>query len=223
MKQYQLTLEGITPLIMHADDYKFSDNLRVWRSEPANKKKSVSGDDRSPAWAWLGYLYHDGKHVGIPSDNFMTMLREAGQKTPTGKRNQSFKTQCSAYVTLDGEQLNLEVNGSPIEIKPIWDSLIENEEFHEHKEIVDQHGFELFIKRAKIGSAKHLRVRPMFRNWTATGSFTVIDESASGLNMKILDTIFSHAGATIGLCDWRPGGSTPGPYGIFSHKLTPVK
>ena len=78
MEQYQVTLKGLTPLLMHSDNLAFSERVQAWQKAPENKANSKAGDDRSPAWTWIGYLYHDGKHVGIPADNLMTMLREAG-------------------------------------------------------------------------------------------------------------------------------------------------
>ena len=80
MKQYKVTLNGLTPLLMHNDNLSFSEKLTQWRKAPENKELSRVADDRSPAWTWIGYLYHDGKNIGINSDNIMTMLREGGSK-----------------------------------------------------------------------------------------------------------------------------------------------
>ena len=38
-------------------------------------------------------------------------------------------------------------------------------------------GFELFAKGAKIGQSKHIRVRPRFNAWSASGTITVFDDS----------------------------------------------
>jgi len=64
MEQYQVTLKGLTPLLMHSDNLAFSERVTAWQKAPENKANSKAGDDRSPAWTWIGYLYHDGKHVG---------------------------------------------------------------------------------------------------------------------------------------------------------------
>ena len=83
-------------------------------------------------------------------------------------------------------------------------------------------GFELFVKRAKIGKAKHVRVRPMFRNWEAEGTLTVLDEEASGLKHANLQRILDLAGAMVGLGDWRPSSPTPGCYGRFTAQVIPM-
>ncbi len=41
---------------------------------------------------------------------------------------------------------------------------------------------------------------------------------APELTFKVLEDIFTIAGM-VGLCDWRPGGKTPGPFGMFTSKL----
>ena len=73
-------------------------------------------------------------------------------------------------------------------------------------------GFSLFVKRAKIGNAKHIRVRPRFENWSCTGDITILD---SQISKEILQSILDICGQYKGLGDWRPGAKTPGPFGMF--------
>ena len=77
-------------------------------------------------------------------------------------------------------------------------------------------GFDLLVKRAKIGQQKHIRVRPQFTSWEARGAFLVWDDQ---IDEKALALILEYAGQYKGLCDWRPGGRTPGPYGTFEAKI----
>ncbi|MCX7934978.1 MAG: hypothetical protein N3A66_06935, partial [Planctomycetota bacterium] len=64
MKQYRVRLTGLSPLLMHQDNLAFSEKVKQWQRDPANRELSMPGDDRSPAWTWLGYVYHDGRHIG---------------------------------------------------------------------------------------------------------------------------------------------------------------
>jgi len=218
MKQYRITLTGLNPLLMHRDNLAFAERIEAWRKDPANKELSVRGDDRSPAWTWLGYLYHDTKHVGIDADNIMTMLREGGAKV-TNKGKETFKKQTQSGIMLDQQQLELHVNGNQVPIEPLQ-ALIGTTDFLQHLEAAESAGFELLVKRAKIGQAKHVRVRPMFRNWVAVGSITVIDEEISGLTEPILSRILAQGGALCGLCDWRPSSpKASGTFGTFSAEL----
>jgi hypothetical protein len=222
MKQYQVTLEGLTPLLMHQDNLGFTEKIKAWQNDPANREYSHAGDDRSPAWTWLGYLYHDTQRVGVPSDNLMTMLREGGAKVRTGKGQETYKKQTQAGIMIDQQQWNLQIGKKTVDVEP-FNTLIGNNDFNSHLEAAEAAGFELLVKRAKIGQSKHIRVRPLFRQWRLSGSLTVIDEELSGLTRSIVETILNQAGALVGLCDWRPASpKAGGTFGKFRPTITPA-
>ena len=221
MEQYKVTLTGLTPLLMHNDNLAFTERIKAWQKEPENKALSVTGDDRSPAWTWIGYTYHDGRVLGVNSDNIMTMLREGGAKVLTGKGKETYKKQTQSGIMLDAQQFDLYVGGETIQIAPIK-SLIGDNDFNNHIDTAEANGFELLVKRAKIGRAKHIRVRPMFRNWVLVGSLTVLDSELSGLTEKVLTTVLNQAGAICGLCDWRPSSPSSGTFGKFQPKIERV-
>ena len=214
MKQYEIVLNGLTPLLMHNDNLAFTEKIKRWCQMPENKANSIAGDDRTPPWTWIGYTYHDGKHFGINSDNLMTMLREGATKVLTGKGKETYKKQSQSGIMIDQQQWQIMIDEKPVPIKPIKD-LIGNAEFAEHVEAAENLGFELLVKRAKIGRSKHIRVRPMFRNWQAVGSLSIIDEDISGITKDVLQTILNQAGAVCGLCDWRPSSGASGTFGKF--------
>lgn len=217
MQQYKVTLTGDTPFLMHADNIIFSDKVRKWYEEPSNKKRAEKGSDRSPAWTWIGYLYHNTKHVVIPDDNIMTMLRDGGaQITFSGK--QTFKKQTQSGILVDAN-FDFYNNGKLVDMTPIEDLLHVND-FEAHLEKIKDLGFELLVKRAKIGTQKHIRVRPLFRRWSAVGSVTVLDENMYGITEKVLTDILTYAGALCGLGDWRPSSpKSGGSYGKFSPEI----
>ena len=41
MRKYAVEIEGLSPLLMHNDNLEWSDNLKKWRNDPANKKKGT--------------------------------------------------------------------------------------------------------------------------------------------------------------------------------------
>ena len=222
MEQYRITLEGLTPLLMHNDNLGFTERVMEWRRAPENKELSTSGDDRSPAWTWIGYLYHDGNHIGISADNIMTMLREGGAKVSTGKGKSTYKKQTQSGVMLDQQQFEIYVNGGrQVPLDQIR-GLIGVTDFTRHLDLAEKLGFELLVKRAKVGRAKHIRVRPMFRQWSAVGTLTVLDSELTGLTQPVVELILNQAGALCGLCDWRPSSPASGTFGKFKPKIEKI-
>jgi hypothetical protein len=219
-KQYKVTLTGETPLLMHHDNLAWADTMKQWGSDPSNKKKSIAGDDRSPAWRWIGALYVGGGRIVIPSDCLMTVLREGAKRCPTGKGQTTFKAQSQSGLIVDQSDWPLLIDGKEIPYDPIK-ALIENEEdFSKHLETAVKLGFELFVKRAVVGQSKHIRVRPRFNRWSCSGTVTVLDEQ---ITETILDAILKLAGNYAGLGDWRPSSpKSPGPFGKFTPSMSLV-
>jgi hypothetical protein len=220
MKRYQVKLTGVSPLLMHHDNLEWERFMTQWKLDPANKKVSVAGDDRSPAFRWIGYLYTEAGRVVIPADNLMTVLREGGTKVSTGQGQKTFKAQTQSGIIVDQAAWSLCNNGKEVPYAPIK-KLIDETDFEAHQRAIEGMGFELFVKRAKIGAAKHVRVRPRFDSWSTSGTLTVFDET---ITSQILQIILNMAGAYCGICDWRPSSpKAPGPFGKFSAEVQEVR
>jgi len=211
-------LTGTRPLLHHQDNVDWSEKIKDWQKHPDNKGKSTAGDDRSPAWTWLGAMYHDGTHIAIPSDNIMTMLREGGAQVKTGKRSQTYKSQTQSGILPMEPFWTMKVNGSEVKVKELLD-LEGVEDFSKHVETAKASGFELLVKRAKIGQSKHIRVRPFFIDWSCSGTLEVIDET---ITIEILRLILDVAGRLKGICDWRPSSKTPGGFGTFTATVEEI-
>lgn len=216
MKRYKIKLTGERDLLLHHDNIDFSERVKKWQKDPANRAKSVAGDDRSPAWSWIGYLYHDKKQLVIPADNLMTVLREGAKRVSTGKRGGTFKSQSQSSILINEESWPLLINGESVDWKEVA-NFGDDEDFEKHQKIAEVLGFELFVKRAKIGNAKHVRVRPRFQNWSCSGTVTILDDT---ITKDTLEMILSQAGRFAGLGDWRPSSpKSPGPFGTFTATL----
>ncbi len=218
MKTYEVELTGKTPLLMHHDNIDWADFMEEWKNNPANKKMSKAGDDRTPAWRWLGCVYHDGKHVSIPQGNIMRSIMEGGAMVPVpgGRMGKTFKAQTQSGM-MSVEPFWPLILGDQLLPWSSLEELKDIEKFTDQKQMVRDLGFELMVKRAKIGTSKHVRVRPMFHEgWKLRGSFAVWDEQ---IERSTLQSILDYAGQYKGLGDWRPGGKTPGPYGTFEAKI----
>lgn len=216
MKRYNITITGETPLLMHHDNLTWADYMKAWLKVPGNKAKGGAGDDRVPAFRWIGCLYVEAGKVVIPSDNLMTVLREGGKKCPTGNGKQTFKAITQSGIVVDQSAWPLLLDGREIPFDPIK-ALQDETDFSVHTEAARGLGFELFCKRARVNKSKHVRVRPRFDRWSARGTLTVLDDR---IKHEELRQILTFGGAYTGLCDWRPGSpESPGPFGKFSATL----
>jgi len=211
IRKYNVTLTGITPLLMHQDNISFCERVKKWQKDPLNKQLSVKGDDRSPAWTWIGYCYQDRGSLYMPTANIMSCLRDGGKKCPAAIGKGSMKAQTQAGISVAGNGFKLLVNGGVIPTDGI--TALENiEEFSVHEKVVADMGFELDVRRAVVGTAKHVRVRPIFHNWVCVGQLIVGD---STITTEVLQTILNQSGYYCGLGDWRPASPSPGSYGRF--------
>ena len=169
--KFQFTLTGFMPLLMHADDIDGADKLEEWRKSPANKNMSKPGDDRSPAWTYQTYVYGDGKHVVMPAENIMAALRGAGAQLIL-KRQKTFKEISQSGLLIDGEACQFFNAGKQIKLADI--EKFHDEPFIKHVENCERLGFKLFKKRSRVGTAKHIRVRPRFDDWQVMGVIHVL-------------------------------------------------
>lgn len=203
-------LRGVTALLMHQDDVEASDRLDAWRKDPKNKGVSKAGDDRSPGWTWQTYCYHDGKSLALPAANLMVALRQAGAQMIL-KKQKTFKEISQSGMFIEQEFVGFQC-GAPLRSVPIADiAALAALSFTEQADAVRKHGFRLWLKRAKIGTSKHVRCRPRFDQWAVSGTITTV---AQELTEDAVRQLFTLAGR-VGLCDWRPGCKTPGPFGMF--------
>ena len=216
---FDVAITGINGLLMHADDLAWRDGMESWLADPENKRMSRPGDDRFPAWRWLGNVYHDGQFVGVPADNLMTAIREGGARVPVpGKKALTFKKQSQSGIVVNELIWPIETASGRVPWADVA-ALREVEGFSDHEELVRTLGFALFVKGAKIGTSKHIRVRPRFDQWRIAGSLTVFDET---ITVEVLRLILDAAGRYSGMGDWRPSSpKSPGPWGTFSATVTP--
>lgn len=220
--RYQIRVEGISPLLMHWDNLEFEEKVNAWIKTEDGQRHSRAGDDRTPAWKWLGYLYNDGKHVAMPMDNMMTCLREGGVKVPLpAKMKGSYKQYTQSSILFDEFFAPLEIPNAkgkwaPVAMKDVLGAADSNV-YGDHIALASSLGFSLFAKRAKVGQSKHVRVRPRFDRWAFNASFIVSDEL---LTEGALNTILRRSGLYSGLGDWRPSSKqSSGSFGRFKFEL----
>jgi hypothetical protein len=221
MNRYELEIIGRQPLLFHQDSIDWSDSMTAWKDNSDNVNSSKAGDDRSPPWRWLGSLYHDNKHVIMPADNFMKSLMGGGAMVPVpgGKGGKTFKAQTMSGIIPGNIGWPLLIDGKPIPIAPFLELANVNDS-EKHKQAAIDHGFSLFLKRAKISSSKHVRVRPKFDTWSFLPDLIITDEQ---ITHKVLEDFVRMAGKYKGLGDWRPSSpKSPGSFGIFEGTVKKI-
>jgi len=215
METYTVTLTGTSPLLMHADDPKWRDRMIAWKAKPSSKKEGVAGDDRTPAWRWVGCLYRSGGRVVMPSDNLATCIREGGALVPVpgGRSGKTFKSQSQSGIWVRDASWPILVHGDEVPAPELDEDLVyETKTYEEWEAYAVECGYELLCKPVRIGMAKHLRVRPLFAAWQVTGTVVVVDQQ---ITKQVLTDILGLAGQLKGLGDWRPSSRTPGRCGMF--------
>lgn len=211
---YKFELTGETPLLMHQDSVETSDILMESRKEDKKaKRESRPGDDRFPAWTWQGYLYSDGASIVMPATNVMTCIRQ-GAARKILEKSRTYKEASQSGMLIITEFCEFVVNGKVVSMEPIL--AMRGKSFADQSRLVEKLGFQLFVKRAAIQRAKHVRVRPRFNEWAVRGEIRVLDEQI--ITAPVLRDLLDLAGR-VGIGDWRPGCKTPGPYGMFKAKV----
>lgn len=203
MRSYSVELEGLTPMLMHFDNIEAQDEINA-----KGRTGGKAGDDRYPADTWKTYLYLNDKAVVIPAANLLSSLLKVGGSISIGGK----KTLKAASQSLffSNVYLHFKNGGKTIERGPV--EAIKGE-FKGQREQVDKLGFALLLAPCRVNGKRHVRVRPMFNQWTVSGDFQTDDPD---LTLDRLKQLFSLAGMRAGLGDWRPGSpSKPGPYGRF--------
>jgi hypothetical protein len=221
---YTVTLLGENPLLIDRDNLTFVEEVKAWQHDPGNRDKQKPGDDRSPAWAWLGKVYYEDtsplQQVSIPVGMLQACIRDAATmiRHPTGKANKTLKDVSQSGILIAEAFIPLLVPGEdtwrPISYKALYERLRGEDDFRVHEGLVKEHGFQLSVLAAKPPGqrARHVRVRPLFPTWQAVCHVTVTDDV---LTEPILRQIFEYAGRYKGLGNWRPSTIRPGSYGTF--------
>lgn len=209
MTRYEFQIEGVTPLLMHANNIEARDEIDARRKR---LKTSKAGDDRTPPDTWKGYLYmsDDGK-VCLPTENILACLLHAGAKCRyKGKETLKQHTQRIAFDQLDYQIRIGERTVTADDIAAV------DGEFKEHANAVRELGFRLLVKPVTVGTSSHVRVRPMFSQWCIEGLFEVASDDEGIFTADALDDLWRSAGRLSGIGDWRPASpKRPGQYGRF--------
>lgn len=174
----KLKLTGASPLIMH--NGRFVDPS-YWASKElkaiSSKRGKTEADLAEMAKIeFLGSLYLNAdKEVILPDTVIEATLIEGARKSKRGKQAQAGMFVQGHAVLEYGEQL------APA---ALW----------------EKEQYRLYVG-VRIGQAKVMRMRPIFKDWSAV---IVVNFDDALLSEKEIPQFAEAAGHQVGLCDWRP-------------------
>ena len=178
MEKKEMTIEGRSPLMVHAE--RLANPLDPLKKEIAEytKKRTKTDDDWATIFRleWEGGLYHDGERPIIPGFVMKACIRSSAKLSKRGRHIQR-------GVQISPIGIPIEYSG-PIDIKEMWDS----ENFRDIRSVV-------VPQKGRV-----MRCRPIFNEWRLT--FTVIVNETI-INMKEVLDILELAGGIEGLCENR--------------------
>lgn len=186
------TLTGISPLLMH--NGQAIDPLNVYAKEikRISKKKNKTDEDQGimSRVEWFMSLYHDGApdtvadgdvqvdpdaRLVLPANGIEAMLIAGAKKLKQGPAAKAgLIVEDDARLTYDG----------PADINKLWAA-----GKHVHRVAV------------RVGTARVMRTRPIFRTWGAT---VAISHDQSVIDEPEIFSILKAAGQQVGIGDWRP-------------------
>lgn len=186
------TITGISPLLLHSGQAIDPLNQYAKAMKGATKKRQKTDDDQAAISKieWFMSIYHDGAEdtikdgevkvdstarVILPAMSIEAMVTAGGKKLKMGNQVKSgIIVEADARLIYDG----------PDSIAALYSG-----------------GKHIHRVAARVGTARVMRTRPIFRVWSAkisvTHDETVIDEPEV---FQILKT----AGQLVGVGDWRP-------------------
>lgn len=173
-------LTGIAPLLMHNGQLvdpmnKYTRQLSA--ATKASNKKTEEGIAEIRKLEWFGGLYLDeaGK-VSIPADLILALVLGGAKKSKQGGEAKAGIYEEQAFF--------------PLEYKGPKDPA----KLYDDPRFVDCRG-------ARVGQARVMRTRPVFREWSVKVGLVVDTEV---MDRASVETALAKAGALVGLGDWRP-------------------
>lgn len=186
LQELNVSICGVAPLIMHNGQTcdplnKFSKQMKEITAKRKRTEEDYADMSRIEWHAGL-YVDHDNRLV-LPADILDASIIEGAKKSKLGKQ---FKS--AVFVPYDAE---LDI-GRKYTIDGLW----QDSNYRD-------------VRGVRVGQARVMRTRPIFRQWAA--SF-VVQFDAELVNLGDVQRALRDCGQQVGLCDYRP------KYGRFEVK-----
>ncbi len=173
-------LTGMAPLLMHNGQLvdptnKFTKALAA--ATKASNKKTEEGIALIRKLEWMGGLYTDESgRVAIPADLVLALVLGGAKKSKQGG-------EAKAGIYENAPSFELKYKGPK-----------DPEKLYADPRFVDCRG-------ARVGQARVMRTRPIFREWSLEVELVVDTEV---MDVTSVHEALTKAGSLVGLGDWRP-------------------
>jgi hypothetical protein len=151
------------------------------RAISSKRKKTDADFDELARLEWLAGLYRFRNELVIPDYMIEATFINGAKKSKRGPQ-----AKCGLFFT---EHAPLDFEGKPGEISE--ESLSDLFQAGEHTHAI----------AVRVGMAKVIRTRPVFRRWSATA---IAQYDPDVLNHRDIQEIADDAGKLVGFGDWRP-------------------
>ena len=191
----QIRLQGVSPLLCHNGQTADPRNTyaKAMKAVSSKRKKTDADFDELARLEWLAGLYRIDGDLVIPDYVLESTMIGGAKKSKRGPQ-----AKCGLFFT---EHASLQFEGKP-------------------DTITDETLSEMFASGrfthtigVKVGMAKVMRTRPMFRNWSCRA---LVQYDPDVINLRDIEEVAYDAGRLVGIGDWRP------KHGRFTVFVTPV-
>ena len=186
----QITISGESPLLCHNGQTADPRNTyaKAMKAVSGKRKKTDADLDELARLEWLAGLYRFRDQLVIPDYVLEAVFIKGAMKSKRGPQ-----AKCGLFFT---EHAPLKFDGKP--------ETISDETLSE----LFQAGDHVHSIAVRVGMAKVIRTRPIFRRWSLTAT---AQYDPDVLNHRDIQEIADDAGKLVGIGDWRPStaGSVP--------------
>jgi hypothetical protein len=191
----QIRFTGVSPLLCHNGQTADPRNTyaKAMKAVSSKRKKTDADYDELARLEWLAGLYRIDGDLVIPDYVIESTMIGGAKKSKRGPQ-----AKCGLFFT---EHASLQFIGKP--------DVISDETLAE----MFASGDFTHTIGVKVGMAKVMRTRPMFRNWSINA---IAQYDPDVLNLRDVEEIAADAGKLVGVGDWRP------KHGRFDAEVMPV-
>lgn len=191
----QVRFQGVSPLLCHNGQTADPRNpySKAMKAVSSKRKKTDADYDEMARLEWLAGLYRIDGDLVIPDYVIESTMIAGAKKSKRGPQSK-----CGLFFT---EHASLQFTGKPNVI---------NDQTLEQMFLSGDFTHTIGVK---VGMAKVMRTRPMFRHWSINA---IAQYDPDVLNLRDVEEIARDAGKLVGLGDWRP------KHGRFEAEVVPV-